>query len=50
MLGLIALVLIVSGCLAFSHFTVSTGLIHILLVIGLILLVFHFLRGSASTA
>ena len=50
MLGLIALVLIVLWLLGFLAFHVSTGLIHILLVIGLIMLVFHFLRGSASTA
>jgi hypothetical protein len=50
MLGLIALVLIVLWLLGFLAFHVSTGLIHILLVIGLIVLVFHFLRGSARTA
>ena len=50
MLGLSALVLIVLWLLGFLAFHVSTGLIHILLVIGLILLVSHFLRGSAGTA
>ena len=50
MLGLIALVLIVLWLLGFLAFHVSTGLVHILLVIGLIVLVFHFLRGSARTA
>jgi hypothetical protein len=50
MLGLIALVLIVLWLFGFLAFHVSTGLIHILLVIGLIMLVFHFLRGSESAA
>lgn len=50
MLGLIALVLIVLWLFGFLAFHVSTGLIHILLVIGLIMLVFHFLRGSETTA
>jgi hypothetical protein len=50
MLGLIALVLIVLWLLGFLAFHVSTGLIHILLVIGLIMLVFHLLRGSERTA
>jgi hypothetical protein len=36
--------------MGFLAFHVSTGLIHILLVIGIVLLVFHFLRGSARTA
>ena len=50
MLGLIALVLIVLWLLGFLAFHVSSGLIHILLVIGLIMLVFHFLWGSPRTA
>jgi hypothetical protein len=50
MLGLIALVLIVLWLLGFLAFHVSAGLIHILLVVGLVLLVLHFVRGSTSTA
>jgi Family of unknown function (DUF5670) len=50
MLGLIALVLIVLWLLGFFAFHVGSGLIHILLVVGLIMLVFHFLRGSPRTA
>jgi hypothetical protein len=50
MLGLIALVLIVLWLLGFFAFHVGSGLIHILLVIGLVMLVFHFLRGSPRTA
>jgi len=50
MLGAIALVLIVLWLLGFLAFHVSAGLIHILLVVGLILLVLHFVRGSTRTA
>jgi Family of unknown function (DUF5670) len=50
MLGLIALVLIVLWLLGFLAFHISTGLVHILLVIGLVLLVLHFVSGNRSTA
>jgi len=50
MLGLIALVLIVLWLLGFLAFHVSAGLIHILLIVGLILLVLHFVGGRRSTA
>lgn len=50
MLGLIALVLIVLWLTGFLAFHISAGLIHLLLVVGLILLVLHFVRGSTSTA
>ena len=50
MLGLIAAVLIVLWLLGFLAFHVSTGLIHILLVVGLILLVLHFMGGSKRFA
>ena len=50
MLGLIALVLIVLWLLGFLAFHISSGLIHILLVIGILMLDFHFLRGSPRTA
>jgi bacteriorhodopsin len=49
MLGFLALVLIVLWLLGFLAFHVSTGLIHVLLVVGVIMLVFHFLRGSPRT-
>ncbi len=48
MLGIIAAVLIVLWLLGFFAFHVTTGLIHIVLVVGLILLLLHFLRGSSS--
>jgi hypothetical protein len=50
MLGLIALVLIVLWLLGFLAFHISVGVIHILLVVGIVLLIVHFVRGSTSTA
>jgi hypothetical protein len=50
MLGLIAAVLIVLWLLGFLAFHVSTGMIHILLVIGLVLLVLHFVSGNRRIA
>jgi hypothetical protein len=47
MLGLIAAVLIVLWLLGFLAFHVSTGLIHVLLVIGIVMLLLHFFRGRA---
>lgn len=45
MLATIALVLIVLWLLGYFAFHVSTGLIHLVLVVGVIVLVLHFLRG-----
>jgi hypothetical protein len=50
MLGLIAVVLIVLWLLGFFAFHVSTGLIHILLVIGIVMALFHLFSGRSSTA
>ena len=50
MLGLLALVLIVLWLLGFLAFHVSAGMIHILLVVGVVLLVLHFIGGSTRTA
>jgi hypothetical protein len=50
MLGLIAAVLIVLWLLGFFAFHVTTGFIHIVLVLGIVLLLFHLLRGRGSTA
>ena len=50
MLGLIAAVLIILWLLGFFAFHITTGFIHIVLIVGLILLVFHFLRGRSATA
>jgi len=48
MLGLIAAVLIVLWLLGFFAFHVSTAMIHIILVVALVLLVLHFVRGSIA--
>jgi hypothetical protein len=45
MLGLIAAVLIICWLLGLFAFHVSTGLFHILLVVGIILLILHFVSG-----
>jgi hypothetical protein len=45
MLGIIAAVLIICWLLGLFAFHVSTGLFHILLVVGLILLILHFVSG-----
>jgi hypothetical protein len=50
MLGLLAAVLIVLWLLGFFAFHVTSSFIHIVLVVGLVLLVLHFARGSASSA
>jgi Flp pilus assembly protein TadB len=49
MLGIIAAVLIVLWLFGFFAFHVTTSLIHIALVVGLVLLVLHFMRGSAAS-
>jgi hypothetical protein len=45
MLGFIAAVLIICWLLGLFAFHVSTGLFHIVLVVGIILLVLHFVSG-----
>jgi uncharacterized membrane protein len=50
MLGLIAAVLIVLWLLGFFAFHVTTGFIHVALVLGIVLLAFHLLRGRSSEA
>jgi uncharacterized membrane protein len=49
LLGMIAIVLIVLWLLGFFAFHVTTAFVHVALVIGLILLVLHLLRGSAAS-
>ena len=48
MLGIIAGVLIVCWLAGFLVFHVSSFLIHILLVVGVIMLIMHFVRGRSS--
>lgn len=50
MLGLIAVVLIVLWLLGFFAFHVSTGLVHIALVVGVVLLLVHLVRGRGAIA
>ena len=50
MLGIIAAVLIVLWLLGFLAFHVSSGAIHVLLVIGIVMLLAHFFRGRAVTS
>jgi hypothetical protein len=50
MLGILAAVLIVLWLLGFFAFHVTTGFIHIVLVVGLVLLVLHLLTGRSATA
>jgi hypothetical protein len=47
MLGIIAAVLIILWLLGFFAFHVTAAFIHIVLVVGLVLLVLHFMRGRA---
>jgi hypothetical protein len=46
--GIIAAVLIVCWLLGFFALHVSSALIHVLLLIGLVMLVMHFVRGRRS--
>jgi len=48
MLAIIAAVLIVLWLLGFTAFHISTGVIHVLLVIGLVMLILYFFRGRRA--
>jgi len=48
MLGIIAAVLIVLWLLGFFAFHVTSAFIHVALVVGLILLLVHFMRGRTA--
>ena len=48
MLGILAAVLIVLWLLGFFAFHVTTGFIHIALVVGIVLLAFHLLSGRSA--
>ncbi|URD62018.1 lmo0937 family membrane protein [Sphingomonas sp. KRR8] len=48
MLATIAIILIVLWLAGFLVFHVTSGLIHILLIIGIIVLVLHFVRGRRT--
>jgi hypothetical protein len=49
MLGIIAGVLIVLWLLGFFAFHITSAFIHVALIVGIILLVLHFMRGSTSS-
>jgi hypothetical protein len=48
MLGMIAGVLIILWLLGFFAFHVTSGLIHIVLVVAIVLLVLQFFRGRSA--
>jgi hypothetical protein len=48
MLGTLAAVLIILWLLGFFAFHVTTAFVHVALIVGIILLVMHFLRRTAS--
>jgi hypothetical protein len=48
MLAAIGAVLLILWLLAFLAFHVTVGFIHILLVIGIIMIIMHFVRGSST--
>jgi Family of unknown function (DUF5670) len=50
MLAIIAAVLVVLWLLGFTAFHVTSGFIHVLLILAVISLVLHFFRGRASVA
>lgn len=50
MLAIIGVVLLLMWILGFAAFHVTTGFIHILLVLAVISVLFHFLRGRSSVA
>jgi Family of unknown function (DUF5670) len=48
MLAIIAVVLLVLWLLGFTAFHVTTGFIHVLLVLAVISILLHFFRGRAA--
>jgi hypothetical protein len=50
MLAIIAAVLVALWLLGFLAFHVSSGLIHLLLILAIISVIAHFFRGRPSTA
>jgi len=48
MLGILAAVLIVLWLLGFFAFHVTTGFIHIVLIVGIVLLAIHLLSGRSA--
>ena len=48
MLGIIAIVLVVMWLMGFFAFHIAGGLIHILLLVALVMIVLHFVRGRRA--
>jgi len=48
MLAMLAAILIVLWLLGFMAFHVTSSFMHVILVVGLVLLVLHFLRGGRA--
>jgi hypothetical protein len=48
MLGIIAAVLVIMWLLGFFAFHVTTAFIHVLLVIALVMVALHFMRGRRA--
>jgi hypothetical protein len=48
MLLTIAIIILILWALGFLAFHITSGLIHILLVIGIIVLIVHFVRGRPT--
>lgn len=49
MLATIGVILLIAWLLGFVAFNVGSGLIHILLVIAVVAIIFHFIRGRGTT-
>jgi hypothetical protein len=50
MLIILAVILGIAWLLGFTVFHVASGAIHLLIVLAIISVVFHFVRGSSSRA
>ncbi len=50
MLFLLFVILLIGWILGFVVFHVSSFLIHVLLIVAVISLIFHFVRGRSTTA
>ena len=50
MLALIGVIIVLAWLLGLTAFHVTGGLIHLALVVGLVLVVLHFLKGRTRSA
>lgn len=49
MLATIGVILLIAWLLGFFAFHVASGLIHLLLIVGIIALIWHFVSGRPTT-